>query len=171
MKNFPLNHYEQAFGNWLIDNRVQYVPVDEQKRTALGTANVKSFDYLIKLSSGQTLIAEVKGRAFKGNTLAGLARLDCWVTADDIDSLSKWQDVFGTGYLAAFIFAYRIENVDVDLDGREVYDSDSGTYIFFCVKLDDYKRHMKLRSPKWRTVTLPAESFKKCAVQMQNVLF
>jgi len=59
----------------------------------------------------------------------------------------------------------------VDLDGREVYDFDSGRYIFFCVKLDDYRRYMKLRSPKWRTVTLPADKFRGCAVQMQSILF
>jgi hypothetical protein len=43
--------------------------------------------------------------------------------------------------------------------------------MFFTVKLDDYRRFMKRRSPKWQTVTLPADKFRQCAVQMQELLF
>lgn len=93
-----------------------------------------------------------------------------WVTTDDIEGLANWQEIFGSGHTAAFIFVYRIENVDVDFNGREVYDFEGNRYIFFCVKLDDYRKFMKTRSPKWKTVTLPAESFRRCAVQMQNLV-
>ena len=170
MKNFHLNHYERAFGNWLIDNRVQYIAVDEQKRAALGRSNIKSFDYLLYPCRAQIIVAEVKGRLFKGSSFAKLAGFDCWVTADDVVGLSRWQEVFGPSHTAAFIFAYRIKNIDVDFDGRNVYDFSSSRYIFFCVKLEDYCRYMKVRSPKWKTVTLPADKFRKYAVQMQNLL-
>ncbi len=170
MKNFHLNHYEKAFGNWLVDNRVNYIAVDEQKRAALGKANLKSFDYLLNLPNQPTIIAEVKGRKFKGKSLEKLASLECWVTADDIDGLVSWQDVLGTGHCAAFIFAYEIENIDVDLDGREAYDFGGKKYMFFCVKLDDYRKFMKRRSPKWQTVTLPANKFRKCSIQMQDIV-
>ncbi len=171
MKNFHLNHYEKAFGNWLIDNQVQYIAVDEQKRAAMGQSKIKSFDYLLYPPNQPIIITEIKGRKFKGTSFAKLAGFECWVTADDIDGLSQWQKVFGPTHSAAFVFAYRVENVDVDFDGREVYDFNGGKYIFFCVMLSDYRKFMKLRSPKWRTVTLPAENFRQCAVQMQNLLF
>lgn len=170
MKNFHLNHYERAFGNWLIDNHIQYIAVDEKKRAALGRSKFKSFDYLLYPPSSQIIVAEVKGRKFKGTSFAKLTGFECWVTADDIEGLARWQEVFGTGHTTYFVFAYRIENIDVDFDGREIYDFDSGRYIFFAVKLDDYRKFMKLRSPKWRTVTLPADKFRQCAVQMQNLL-
>ena len=67
-------------------------------------------------------------------------------------------------------FQDRIENVDVDFDGRAVYDFNDSRYIFFGVRLDDYCSFMKRRSPKWQTVTLPADKFRRCAVQMQNLL-
>jgi len=171
MKNFSLNHYERAFGNWLIDNRVPYITVDEQKRAAFGRSKIKSFDYLLYPPSQQTIVAEVKGRAFKGTTFAKLTGFDCWVTTDDIAGLAKWQRVFGPSHTFAFIFAYRIKNIDVDFDGRDVYEFEDNRYIFFCIKLDDYRKFMKSRSPKWKTVTLPAEKFRQCAVQMQNLLF
>jgi len=118
----------------------------------------------------QIIVAEVKGRKFKGTSFAKLAGFECWVTADDVDGLARWQQVFGADHTAVFVFAYRIENIDVDFDGREVYDFAQDKYVFFAVKLDDYRRFMKRRSPKWQTVTLPADKFRQCAVQMQNLL-
>lgn len=170
MKNFHLNHYEKAFGNWLIDNHVQYIAVDEQKRAAMGQSKVKSFDYLLYPPNQQTIVAEVKGRKFKGTSFAKLTKMECWVTADDITGLTMWQQIFGSSHVTAFIFAYHIEKIDVDLDGRDVYEFNGKRYIFFCVKLEDYCRSMTLRSRKWQTVTLPAEKFRRHAVQMQNLL-
>ncbi len=170
MKNFHLNHYERAFGNWLIDNHIQYVAVDERKRAALGRSNIKSFDYLLYPPNQQIIVVEVKGRKFRGTSFAGLSGFECWVTADDIDGLAKWQKIFGQGHIAVFVFAYRVENIDVDFDGRNVYAFDNNKYVFFGIRLDDYRAFMAVRSPKWRTVTLPADKFRRCAVQMQNLL-
>ena len=58
----------------------------------------------------------------------------------------------------------------MDFDGRDIYDYAGRRYIFFAVRLDDYRRSMVRRSPKWRTVTLPAEDFRRCAVQVQQLL-
>lgn len=170
MKDFSPNHYEQAFENWLIDNHIQYIKVDEHKRAAFTHHKIKSFDFLLYPRSGQIIIAEVKGRLFKGTSLAKLTGLECWVTVEDVDGLTKWQQVFGPGHHAVFVFAYRIENIDVDFDGREVFDFDANRYVFFSVKLDDYRRFMKRRSPKWQTVTLPADKFRQCAIQLQQLL-
>ena len=107
---------------------------------------------------------------FKGTSFAKLTGFECWVTAEDIDGLTKWQEVFGPGHTAVFVFVYKIENIDVDFDGRDAYDFGANRYVFFAVKLDDYRKFMKRRSPKWKTVTLPADKFRQCAVQMQNLL-
>ena len=170
MKDFLRNHYERAFENWLSCNNIQHIVIDESRRAALGRAKLKSFDFLLYPPNGQVIIAEVKGRAFKGTSFAKLAGFECWVTADDIDGLANWQQVFGPTHTATFIFAYKIENIDVDFDGREVFDYNADRYIFFAVKLDDYRQFMKRRSPKWKTVTLPADKFRQCAVQIGELL-
>ncbi|HUW18822.1 MAG TPA: HYExAFE family protein [Sedimentisphaerales bacterium] len=170
MRDFSPNEYERAFENWLVDNHVQYVSGEENKKAVFKSLRLKSFDFLLYPANQQKIIAEVKGRSFKGTTLAKLAGLECWVTAEDVDGLASWEEVFGAGHTAAFVFAYRIENVDVDFDGRDCYEFGGGRYIFFAVKLDDYRRFMKRRSPKWKTVTLPADKFRRCAVQMQKLL-
>ncbi len=170
MKDFTPNHYERAFENWLTESKVQYVAVDDHKKKAFGRSKIKSFDFLIYPPGKRIIIAEVKGRLFKGTTLAKLAGLECWVTADDVDGLTAWQQVFGPGHQARFVFAYHIEKIDVDFDGRDFYDFAGRRYVFFAVRLDDYRRFMKLRSPKWRTVTIGADKFRQCAVQMQKLL-
>jgi hypothetical protein len=170
MKDFLRNHYEQAFESWLSCSNIQHTVIDERKRSALGRANLKSFDFLLYPPNGRIIIAEVKGRAFKGTSFAGLAGFECWVTADDVDSLANWQQVFGPTHTAVFVFAYKIENIDVDFDGRDAFDYNADRYVFFAVTLDDYRRFMKLRSPKWKTLTLPAHKFRDCAVQIQELL-
>ena len=168
MKTSPINHYEQAFENWLIDHRIRYSAIDEHKRAVFSQSKVKSFDFLLYPSNHKVVIAEVKGRKFKGTSFATLSGFECWVTAGDVKGLSTWQRIFGPDHIATFVFAYQIENVDVDFDGREVYEFHSKRYVFFAVKLDDYCSFMKTRSPKWQTVTLSAENFRQYAVPMQN---
>jgi len=170
MRELAPNHYEKAFENWLIDNHIEYVPAGEQHKPVFEHSTLKSFDFLLCPGSGKRIIAEVKGRQFKGTTLAGLSRLECWVTTGDVDGLASWQQTLGPGYEAAFIFAYRIQNVDVDLNGREVFDFSNGRYLFLAVRLADYVKYMKRRSPKWRTVTLPAGKFRLCACPVADLI-
>jgi len=174
MRTGGANLYEKAFKNWLRDNRIQFIPVDERKRAAFERAKIKSFDFLVYPAGwsapAEIIIAEVKGRKFRGTSFAKLAGFECWVTADDIDGLAKWQKVFGRGHLAVFVFAYKIENIDVDFDGRVDFELDGNRFIFFAVTLDDYRSAMKLRSPKWKTVTLPAAKFREYAVQIEDLL-
>ena len=168
-ESFP-NHYERAFESWLTDNRIQYIVVDEHKKAVFARHKIKSFDFLLYPPSGRTIIAEVKGRKFKGTSFAKLTGLECWVTGEDVDGLTKWQEVFGPGHHAVFVFVYDVENIDVDFDGRPAYDFGASSYVLFCVKLDDYRSFMKRRSPKWQTVTLPADKFRQCVVQISEFL-
>lgn len=167
--SFP-NHYERAFENWLIDNRIKYELVDEHKRTNFGQSDIKSFDFLLYPKQKPVIIAEIKGRTFKGTSLAKMSGFECWVTIGDIEGLTRWQRIFGDGHQATFVFAYKMKNIDVDFDGRDYFDFDSNKYLFFCIRLQDYRKFMKRRSSKWQTLTLPAERFRDCAVQISEFL-
>ena len=92
------------------------------------------------------------------------------ITTEDIEGLTKWREIFGSDHKAVFVFTYKIDNIDVDFDGKEVFHFDSNRYVFFCVKLDDYRKFMKPRSPKWHTVTLPAEKFRQCSIQLSDYI-
>jgi hypothetical protein len=170
MKDSAPNHYEKAFENWLIDNHIEYVPAADQHKPVFAQSTLKSFDFLLCPPSGRKIIAEVKGRHFKGTTLAGLARLECWVTTDDVDGLVDWQKTLGPDYEATFIFAYRVQNIDVDFDGREMFDFNDDHYLFLAVRLEDYIKYMKQRSPKWKTVNLSADKFRLCACTVAKLI-
>ncbi|MGD2094730.1 MAG: HYExAFE family protein [Phycisphaerales bacterium] len=170
MKEFSPNHYERAFENWLIDNRIRYNFIDEHEQAAFADCKVKNFDFLVYPSEGRKIIAEVKGRKFKGTSLEKLTGFECWVTAEDVDGLTRWRQILGSDYQAVFVFVYKVENVDVDFDGVEVFEFNENSYMFFIVQLDDYRSFMKRRSPKWQTVTLPADKFRKCATQIRGLL-
>lgn len=170
MRELSPNHYERAFESWLIDNRLEYTPIDEHERETLESGRIKSFDFLVRAKSGRTAMVEVKGRRFRGASLEKMAGLECWVPAEDIDGLTKWQKVFGPEYEAVFVFAYLIEQFDVDCNGRNVHEFKSDRYVFFYIRLEDYCRFMTRRSPKWRTVTLPAKIFRRCAGDIGDLL-
>ena len=164
------NHYEKAFVNWLIDSRIRFTATDQSKRAVFGETKLKRFDYFLYPNGKPTIIAELKGRAFKGNSFEKLTGCECWTFADDVEGLSQWQKIFGDDHRAYFIFAYCIEKVDVDFDGREAFELGHRKYLFFAVSLNDYRENMKLRSPKWRTVTLSADNFRKCAIPLEELL-
>lgn len=166
MRDFSPNHYERAFENWLLDHRIKYVRSDEHRRPGSSGGSVKNFDFLLLPRPERRVIAEVKGRTFAGTTLADLTGLECWVTMDDIESLQVWKQALGPDHEAVFVFAYQVARVDVDFDGHETLPFGPDRYVFFCVRLEDYLRHVKGRSPKWHTVTLAAEDFRRCAMSL-----
>ncbi len=168
MHSLSANRYEQAFENWLLDHRISYVRCDESRRPGSFDRSVKNFDYLLCLQPDRNVIVEVKGRTFSGATLADLPGLECWVTRDDIESLQVWRRALGPGHQAVFVFAYRVVKPDVDFDGHELLALGSDRYVFLCIGLDDYLRCMRNRSRKWRTVTLPAQDFRRCAIGLAS---
>lgn len=166
-------HYELAFENWLVENRISYVPVDQQHRCALIRNAVKSFDFLLYPQVGGPILAEVKGRRFIGATLEGLKNLQCWVTMEDVRGLIQWRDVIsatGEPARAVFLFAYHLVNMDIETDGKEVYDFADRRYLFLAVDLDGYRSCMTCRSPRWQTVTISVQAFRDLAVPVHRLL-
>ena len=138
---------------------------------------MKSFDFLLYPEGSGPIIAELKGRLFKGRSLAKMTGLECWVNIEDVRGLLGWERALDSpgrdGHLrgtAWFIFAYKLENVDVDTDGKEVYEFGGGRYAFYAVKAEDYRKYMKVRSPRWKTVTLGAARFRQLAVPVRELL-
>lgn len=162
--------YELAFENWLIDNNIEYVPVDQRKKHVFSLSKIKSFDFIIYPCPQSPVLVEVKGRKFKGTSLFGLKNLQCWVTLDDVRSLIGWEKVFTPECRAYFVFVYQFEKIDVDPDGREVYPFYGERYVFFAVRLDDYRQWMKVRSTRWQTVTLSSQKFRQLAAPVRGLL-
>ncbi|MHC5118969.1 MAG: HYExAFE family protein [Planctomycetota bacterium] len=165
--------YEQAFESFLSENKTPFIWVDQSKRPEFFQSSVKNFDFLLHPDSQSPILVELKGRTFKGDSLAGLKGLDGWATFEDVQALSQWLQRFRSDYSDArayFVFAFRFENIDVETDGHDVYDYLGQRYLFLAIPLEKYAAAKKVRSPKWQTVTLPAEDFRRWALPIADVL-
>ncbi|MDX2148438.1 MAG: HYExAFE family protein [Planctomycetota bacterium] len=88
-------------------------------------------------------------------------RLESWVTLDDVEALKIWQSLFGPEFEAAFVFVYWCEDQPADGLFHEVFEHNRRWYSLRAIRVEDYARHMVVRSPKWRTMHVPASVFER----------
>lgn len=159
------NPYESAFEAYLKANGLCYIAVDETRRAFLGQTSVKNLDFIVVGDSGTRLLVDVKGRQFPGGA-PGKERYtwENWSTQEDIDGLSNWTRLFGAGSLALFVFLYRIgPAVTLGEDTLDLWHWREQRYLLRAVPLADYRRSMRVRSPRWGTVALASAAFRKLA--------
>ena len=171
------HHYERAFERYLRRHRIPYVSIDEAKKALLpeparfavahpedeSTRALKSFDFVVYAPDANFLV-EVKGRKVPKSihgTTRSTARLESWVTQDDVFSLQTWQSLFGHGFCAVIVFLYWCQTEPPDALFQETFVSDNRWYALRAVTIDDYAAHMRTRSPRWRTVHLPAKDYER----------
>lgn len=174
MYSESINLYEQVFESWLRENHIPFVCIDQTHRFEQGPDDIKNFDFLLRPDSQHPILVELKGRTFNGISLAGLKGLDGWVTFEDVQALSRWLARFRGDFPAAqafFVFVFRFANIDVETDGWGVYDYSGQRFLFLAIPLEKYAGAMRVRSPKWQTVTLPADDFRQWAIPMDPLFF
>jgi hypothetical protein len=126
-------------------------------------ASLKSFDFVVYAPHGNLLV-DVKGRMFgsaKSNNLNSNRRFESWVTQDDVDSLTRWQDLFGRDFTATFVFAYCLRQQPPDALFDELFAFNDHWYALREATLSDYVREMKPRSASWKTLHVPGQVFSR----------
>jgi hypothetical protein len=161
------NHYETAFEEFLRSRRVPYVAVDEKRRSLLEQASLKSLDFIVHAAGGEKLLVDVKGRRYP--TAGNGGRWENWVTADDVESLLRWEEVFGASSRAVFAFAYDIDDSH-EGDFDETFAFREKTYAFFGVAACDYRAVMTSRSSRWETYSVARKPFAALRSPMQSFL-
>ncbi len=159
------NPYEAAFEGYLQKKGLCYVAVDESRRSFLGAVSVKNLDFIVLGEQGSRLLVDVKGRQFPTGP-EGKERYvwENWSTLEDIAGLESWLRLFGNGYFALFVFLYRLQpTIVIPDDTPDLWRWRDERYLVRAVALEEYRRHMKVRSPKWGTVSLPNARFKELA--------
>lgn len=167
--------YERAFETYLRARRIPYVAVHEARRALLpptpctspdAAVAIKSFDFLV-YGRNTNLLVDVKGRRVppaSGAPRRAHARLQTWITSDDVQALRHWQRLFGPGFGAALVFVYSFgPQQPPDACFAEVLEHGGVWYALRAALLEDYAAAMKPRSPRWRTVDVPAREFERIA--------
>jgi hypothetical protein len=159
------NPYEAAFEAYLKAKGLCYVGVDESRRAKLEDLPLKNLDFIVLGNRGIRLLVDVKGRQFPGGKPEKPRYVwENWATQEDLDGLRSWTGVFGPGYLAMFLFIYRIgPTVALPDDTLDVWEFRDRQYVLRGVSLDDYSARMRIRSPKWATVSLPTAAYRDVA--------
>lgn len=158
------NPYEAAFEVFLKEQGLCYVAVDETRRAVLGDVPVKNLDFIVLGPTGAKLLVDVKGRRFPGGPPEKPRYVwESWATQEDVNGLTHWQGLFGADYLPLFAFMYRVMPTVTLEDSPDVWRHKGETYLFRAVTLDEYRKHMRVRSPKWGTVGLPKGKFEEIA--------
>ena len=86
---------------------------------------------------------------------------ETWSTREDVDGLVRWAERFGPGYQALLVFAYQIVPVVRLPEGTvDLWHWRGRDYLFRAVPVEDYRRSMRVRSPRWGTVGLPGAVFR-----------
>lgn len=157
-------HYEAAFEAFLRERGIPCVAVDEAKKALFHDAKLKSFDFVVYSKSGPNLLIDIKGRQRnKGRT-----SFETWTTENDVNDLMQWEQVFGEGYKGVLTFVYWIEAPLTPEPG--MYQHRGRWYLMMGIDLAEYRSHMRRRSVKWETVSLPAEDFRSLARPIENWL-
>lgn len=169
------HHYERAFEAYLRARRIPYVSVDEAKKALMpdgaplaapdakadAPRSLKSFDFVV-YGDGENHLIDVKGRRAPSRRRANTtARLESWVTAEDVRSLRIWQGLFGEGFRAGFVFVYWCPEQPPDALYQELIEHCGRWYAMRAVTLDEYEASMRVRSQRWGTVHLPAATFER----------
>jgi hypothetical protein len=141
------------------------VAVDETRRAMLGETPVKSLDFIVYGTGGARMLVDVKGRRYPKGPPGKPRRVwECWSKQEDIDGLERWAELFGPDYRALLVFVYQIlPEVELPEDTDDLWTWRGRRYLLRAIPVEDYRRHLRVRSPSWKTVGMPHPLFRQLA--------
>jgi hypothetical protein len=156
------NHYEAAFKSYLQWHGYCFVAVHETDRSQLGDETLKNLDFIVHGEDGTRLLVDIKGRRFPTGSPGRRRRIwECWSTLDDINGLERWRTLFGAGYRGLLVFTYEVlPEIPLFADTEDLWTWQNRRYLLRAVEVEEYRKRMRVRSPKWGTVTLPRAAFR-----------
>lgn len=168
------SHYEMAFEAYLNRRGTPYVAVEDVRHFVKGRLGTKSFDYIVYPSGGSPCLVDVKGRKLGASPTNADARSKNWVTRADLEGMTTWQDVFGSEYVAMFVFGFWLAGEKKSAGGKtlsaptNVMAFAGRQYSFWVAKLSDYRRLHKQLSVRWDTITIPTKEFRRISERLET---
>jgi hypothetical protein len=157
--------YEACFEDYLRAAGVPYVAVDEAKKALFAGVQLKSFDFVVYSAAGRNLLVDVKGRRFgdgAGRSRGG-RRWENWATREDLDSLARWETVFGSGFASLLVFCYDLADAKSGSLFESVHEFRGRRFGFVGVPREVYAAACRDRSRAWDTVSVPTAAFREMA--------
>lgn len=156
--------YERMFETLLRKREIPYIAVDELRRPVTRYGSVKNFDFIVHSVNGNYSL-DIKGKEFPQSCREGRHGLKWqnWVKTDDIDGLSFWQDLLGTGFTPLIVFAYRVIFPEDIFLFEDLFNFEDNSYGIVATTLTCYKGRARLRSRKWGAYSVRRKDFLEIA--------
>jgi hypothetical protein len=152
--------YEACFEDYLRAAGVPYVAVDEAKKALFAGVRLKSFDFVVYSAAGPNLLADVKGRKFPARGAKGGRRWENWTEREDLESLARWEEVFGSGFAAVLVFCYHLPDAEASAGFEAVHAFRGESFGLVGVYRKVYADACRRRSRSWDTVSVPTAAFR-----------
>ena len=152
--------------------QVAYVAVNEQRRAIEAAGSLKSVDFIVSPAdeggpaAPARWLVDVKGRRFP----SGSQYWRNWTTEEELNSLARWSDRFGDGFLGVLVFAYELCSDRSPVPVHEVHNFRDRAYAFVAMPASSYQALARPLSPKWGTVSVPTAEFRRTARPISEVL-
>jgi hypothetical protein len=162
--------YEACFEDYLRTVGAPYVAVDEAKRALFAGVRLKSFDFVVYSAAGPNLLADVKGRRFPARGSKGGRRWENWTEREDLESLARWEEIFGSGFAGVLVFCYHLEEAEASARFETVHAFRGEYFGLVGVYRSAYAQACRLRSRSWDTVSVPTAAFREMARPVASFL-
>ncbi|MCE9653234.1 MAG: HYExAFE family protein [Nitrosarchaeum sp.] len=147
-------HYEIMFEDFLRENNILYIAVDETRRPVIDGGSVKNFDFIVSSFNGKYLV-DIKGKDFSSRTW------DNWVHESDLTGLKIWGNHFNA-FIPLLVIPYLITNtkdIQVLQPYADIRKFKGKTYGIIGVTLADYYSRAKIRSKKFTAIYVSRQDF------------
>ncbi|MGL4461354.1 MAG: HYExAFE family protein [Planctomycetia bacterium] len=167
--------YEQALKYFLRSRRILYIPIDQSQRVyppaeppegLIPPPTLKNLDFIIQTNQNRQLLIDVKGRKMLARKRT--KSLQNWVTEDDVASLLYWERALDSPALALLVFVYLLPSPADQVDFEDSFSYLDRHYGCLAVPAALYQEAMRVRSPRWKTVFLRSEAFRRLAVPLSS---
>ena len=88
-------------------------------------------------------------------------RLENWTTHEDLDSLARWESVFGSGFAAVLVFCYHLQRPEAAARFEAVHFFRNEYFGLVGVYRNVYAEACRPRSRAWDTVSVPSARFRE----------
>lgn len=99
----------------------------------------------------------------------GRSGFETWSPQRDITDLMEWEQIFGKDFKAVLGFVYELNPAPLYPEAG-MFQFRDRWYWILGVELTEYRNHMRRRSPRWETVSLPAAEFQSLARPLESWL-
>jgi hypothetical protein len=154
------NLFEHVFEDYLRKRALPYIIAAEEKRPLVDGRTVKNLDFIVTTPRKEHALIDVKGK--RHPAVGGKRRSwwENWVPAGDVEALEFWEKCFGRAFMGLFVFIYELGDSDRASDFKVIHSFGGADYGLVGIPASIYGEHMKVRSARWNTRSIPTKLFR-----------